>query len=131
MYSSILLVFVESRIELAEMLVVPCVLHWNTLRRFESCRVGPGDVCDPKETLYGEDSAEYQVAHLQGAGAYVAAAIATQHLPVPRCAQSSLAAGLFVEEQRPPEGRLDETRQTPKTRGDRCLISAGRTASAP
>jgi hypothetical protein len=64
-------------------------------------------------------------------GAYDAAVIAMQRLLILCCSDGSLAACLLEEEQISfPQAFLPASSKA-RTRGDPCLSSAGRTASAP
>jgi hypothetical protein len=51
------------------------------------------------ESLSGEDPAQDKFSHLKGAGAYVAAVIATQRLLVPCRAEGGLTSRSFEEKQ--------------------------------
>ena len=109
MYSSISFVRVRSRVELAEVLDVPCVFHWNTLLRLQPCCARPGNVHNPErafphgqefvESFPGEDPSQDKIASFKGAGAYVAAVVATQCLLIPGGADGDLATCFLEEEQ--------------------------------
>ena len=50
-YSSISFVSMGSRIELSEMLDVPCVLYRNTLLHLQPCYARPGNVHNPERAF--------------------------------------------------------------------------------
>ena len=123
------LVSMGSRIELAEMLDVPCVLYQNTLLHLKSCRAGPGDVCDPErafphvrelaESLSGDNPVQDKVAGLKGAGAYVATVIVTQCLLVPSHRGEPSGVSLRGRAGHTPAGRLTKFHRKPREAGTR------------
>jgi hypothetical protein len=82
----------SSRVELAEVLDVPRVLHRDAIFGLQPCCAGSGDLHDPErsfphrrelvEAFTGKDPPEDEVTHLESAGADVAAVVATQFLLV-------------------------------------------------
>ena len=109
MYSPVSFVPVRSRVELAEMLDVPCVLYRNTLLRLQPCCARPGNVDNPVrafphgrelvESVPVEDPSEDKIASFKGPGAYVAAVVATQRLLILCCSEGGQAACFLEEEQ--------------------------------